>query len=109
MKKLCSIFLPGLLLLTLCTSANAYNGMEEDYARCMNGQDKIPNSEIVRACTRLISNAQEENSLVGYFHAMRASANTDRRANCYDVRKALLLIKDEKLQKILRPMEDANC
>lgn len=87
----------------------AYNGMEADYQACTQGSGKVSNRRIVQACTRLIDNAARENELVGFFHALRASANTDRSQNCQDAKVAKRLLKGAKLQQQVTQLLNKNC
>jgi hypothetical protein len=89
--------------------AAAYEGLQADYATCAQGRGKVANNQIVAACTRLIENAAQENELVGYFHALRAIASTDRARNCNDARIALKLLKDPKLVAHVQNLQKANC
>jgi hypothetical protein len=91
------------------TPATAYDGLKEDYATCTQGQGTVDNKLVVAACTRLINNAQVENETVGFFYALRASANTDRRSNCSDARKVLQLTKDPTFVSGAKTLIDANC
>jgi YARHG domain len=83
----------------------AYDGLQADMGLCLGGE---PN-EIVDACSRLISNAQAENEMVGMFYAMRASANTDQQQNCKDARKASTLTNAPKVRAIIQDLEKRNC
>ena len=97
-------------LLGLSTlTAVAYEGLQADYATCAQGRGKVSNNRIVAACTRLIDNAAQKNELVGYFHALRAIASTDRARNCSDARMALQLLKDPQLAGHVRTLQKANC
>ncbi len=64
---------------------------------------------MVGACSRLIENSRKENELVGMFYALRASVNTDKRANCQDARKAMSLIKTPGLRQSAQELEKMNC
>jgi len=102
----------SVVLVTVMTSAlqaQTYNGMQADYRVCTQGAGKIANARIVRACTRLIDNAATKNELVGFFHTLRASANTDRRQNCQDATIARRLLKGAKLQEQVRRLAATNC
>lgn len=81
----------------------------QDMDACMNGAGKIPNAQIVGACTRLIEAAAVENEVTGYFYAMRASANSDRQQNCADSRKVVELMTDAKLRGLGEQMVQNNC
>ena len=98
-----------LMVMTGLLQAQAYDGMEADYRDCTQGSGKIANEQIVRACSRLIDNAAQKNELVGFFHALRASANTDQRQNCQDARVAKRLLKGADLQKQVKRLEAKNC
>ena len=94
---------------TLGVVDTAYEGLQADYATCAQGRGKVANNRIVAACTRLIDNAAQKNELVGYFHALRAIASTDRGRNCRDARMALQLLKDPQLAGHVRTLQKANC
>ncbi len=102
-----------LSVLSVCflifSPAKAYEGLEKDFASCTKGSGKIPNTQIVQACTRLINNAAKHNSLTGSFFALRAIANTDRASNCRDARQALKLLENPKLIKHAKTLEKMNC
>jgi hypothetical protein len=108
MKSACWI-----ALFTACFAlahpAMSYQGLQADYATCTSGQGKVANSKVVQACSRLIKNAAKENSTIGFFYALRASANTDKRSNCRDAQKARQLIKDPKLQGSIDALHKKNC
>ncbi len=109
-----SILCVSLLALTLSltlplSSARAYDGLKEDFAACTQGSGKIANTQIVQACTRLIDNAAKQNSLTGYFFAMRAIANTDKDSNCRDARRAIRLLDNAKLINHAKTLEKMNC
>ena len=91
--------------------AVAYEGLQSDYATCAQGRGKVANNQIVAAsaCIRLIDNAVQKNELVGYFHALRAIASTDRARNCSDARMALQFMKDPQLAAHVRTLQKANC
>ena len=91
------------------TPAVSYQGFEADYSNCTTGQGKISNADVVKACSRLIKNAAKENETVGFFHALRASANNDKKSNCRDAHKARKLIKDPKLTGSINALIKANC
>ncbi len=91
------------------TPANAYDGLEKDYATCTQGGGKVSNAQIVQACTRLINNSAKKNSLVGSFYALRAIANTDKVSNCGDARQALKLLENPELIKHAKTLEEINC
>ncbi len=105
----------GFILSTVCASlitfspANAYEGLEKDFQSCTQGSGKIPNTQIVQACTRLIDNAAKHNSLTGSFFALRAIANTDKASNCQDARQALKLLENPNLIKHAKTLEKINC
>ncbi len=104
------IFLSILLVCFLApTQAIAYDGLKQDFATCTQGSGKVANTTIVKACTRLIDNAAKQNSLTGYFYALRAIANTDRASNCKDARQALKLLDNPDLIKHARTLEKMNC
>lgn len=86
----------AIFAITVCTvaPAGAYDGLDQDYATCTQGQGKVDADQVVQACTRLIDNSAKENELVGIFYAMRATASTDKKSNCRDARKILELVKD---------------
>lgn len=90
-------------------SAQAYDGMEKDYAACTQGQGKVSNETVVAACTRLIDNAAKENEMVGFFYAMRATANNDKKSNCADARKVLELTDDPTFVKGAKSLIELNC
>jgi hypothetical protein len=98
-----------LCAMALTGPALAYETLEADYKNCTSGAGKIPNGQIVSACTRLIDNAQAENELVGFFYALRASSNSDKAQNCSDARKAQTLIKAANLQENIQALIRNNC
>lgn len=102
---------PTILSLTLITSmpALAYDGMEKDFSTCTQGSGKVANTQIVKACTRLINNAAAENETVGFFYALRATANTDKKSNCRDARKAIKLLKDPGVVEAAKSLAKSNC
>jgi len=102
----CSILCISLLAFT---SANAYDGLKEDFATCTQGGGKVPDTQIVKACTQLIDNAAKQNSLTGYFYALRAFANTDKASNCADARQAIKLLDKAELIKHAKNLEKINC
>ena len=107
-----SRFLPvsaSALLAFATLTAVAYEGLQADYATCAQGRGKVANNRIVAACTRLIDNASQKSELVGYFHALRAIASTDRARNCSDARMALQFMKDPQLAAHVRTLQKANC
>lgn len=108
-KYLIAISCFGLASVAAASSSVAYNGMQADMAACMQGQGKVSKAVIVRGCSNLIDNAAKENEVVGYFYALRATANTDKRSNCRDARKALQLLKNPKLLQSVRMLEKNNC
>ena len=63
----------------------------------------------MEACTRLIDNAEVENSVTGMFYGMRASNNDDPAQNCFDARKSLELADDEAIKGLSQKLIDANC
>ena len=89
--------------------ALAYQGLEADYQVCTQGAGKVTNARIVQACTRLIDNAATKNEIVGFFHALRASANTDRAQNCADGRIAKDLLTGADMKAQAQKLIDANC
>lgn len=91
------------------TPAASYKGFEVDYSNCTSQQGKIPNSKIVQACSRLIKNAASENETVGFFHALRATANNDKKLNCHDAHKARKLIKNPDLASSIDQLIKNNC
>ncbi len=101
----------GLLAASFIYAAPAagYDGLTADYKTCTTGQGKVANGLVVAACTRLIDNAAKENSLVGMFHALRASANNDKNLNCRDAVKARELVTDPNLAGAIDDLENANC
>ena len=98
-----------LTAIVMTTPSQAYQGLEADYKTCTTGAGKVSNKNIVGSCSRLIKNAAKKNELVGYFHALRASANTDKRLNCQDAKAAFQLLSKPKLKKLARDMANANC
>ena len=97
------------IAITSTIPANAYEGLEQDYAACVQGSGKIANTKIVAACTRLIDNSAKKNALVGSFYALRAIANTDKASNCRDAREALKLLENPNLIKHAKTLEKINC
>lgn len=103
------------LLLLVCTvmlgalPARAYEGQENDFAACIQGQGKVDNQTVVKACTRLIDNAAEENEMVGFFYAMRAVANDDKALNCSDAKKVLELTDDPTFVEGAKTIMKTNC
>ena len=93
----------------IISPAYAYEGLEKDFQNCTQGSGKIPNTQIVQACTRLIDNAAKHNSLTGSFFALRAIANTDKASNCRDARQALKLLENPNLIKHAKTLEKMNC
>ncbi len=75
------------------TPLGAYEGLQQDFATCLQGQGKASSQQIVAACTRMIDNAKAENELIGFAHAMRAAENDDKALNCKDAKKAAKLVK----------------
>jgi hypothetical protein len=98
----------GLGLLT-AAPALAYDGFEADFATCTQGSGKVSNAEIVQACSRLIDNARAENETVGFFYALRATANTDKASNCHDAHKALKLLKAPAVVESAKALAKSNC
>jgi hypothetical protein len=96
-------------VMAIALQARAYEGMQADYRICTQGAGEVANERIVHACTRLIDNANQKNELVGFFHALRASANTDQRQNCRDAKIARGLLKDAKLQEQIDRLVATNC
>ena len=107
--KTAYLFIAAATALALVSPAQAYDGLEKDYQICTTGSGKVDNKVIVGACTRLINNAQAKNEIVGFFHALRAVANTDRKQNCHDAKVALELLKGEDLKSNARALIKANC
>lgn len=93
----------------ISSNVHAYKGMEKDFATCTQGSGKVPNTQIVKACTKLIDNAAKHNSLTGYFFALRAIANTDKASNCRDARQALKLLDNPKLLEHTKTLIKINC
>ena len=89
--------------------ARAYDGAEKDYPACTQGHGKVANKDIVAACTRLIDNAATENELVGFFYAMRATANDDKASNCHDAKKVLELTDDPTFVEGAKTLIKINC
>ena len=89
--------------------AHAYDGQEQDFAACTQGQGKVDNASVVAACTRLIDNAATENEMVGFFYALRASANDDKASNCRDAQKVLELTKDPTFVDGAKTLIKVNC
>jgi len=96
-------------VVTAAFQAQAYEGLQADYKACTHGAGKIANAQIVRACTRLIDNATKKNELIGFFHALRAAANIDKRQNCQDARIAGRLLKKESVIQQVKRLAAANC
>ncbi len=101
-----SIFCFGVLI---SSNAQAYEGMEKDFATCTQGGSKVLNTQIVKACTQLIDNAAKYNSLTGYFFALRAIANTNKASNCSDARQAMKLLDNPKLIEHTKQLIKINC
>ncbi len=97
------------MLVLALTSARAYDGMEKDFTTCTQGQGKVSNESVVEACTRLIDNAAKENEMVGFFYAMRATANDDKASNCRDAHKVLELSNDPTFVKGAKTLIEVNC
>ena len=93
----------------LVAPASAYDGLEGDFQECTQGGGNTPSDQVVAACSRLIDNAAEENEIVGFFYAIRASENNDRAQNCSDARRAAQLIQDPNLQANLQELQNINC
>ena len=91
------------------TTVFAYEGMNKDFATCTQGSGKVPNTQIVEACTNLIDNAKKHNSLTGYFFALRAIANTDKASNCQDAQQAMKLLDNPKLIEHTKTLIKINC
>jgi hypothetical protein len=105
-KRLCvTVCVIGLAM----ASARAYEGADKDFAVCTQGQGKVSNEAVVKACTRLIDNAAKENELVGFFYAMRATANDDKKLNCDDAHKVLELTTDPTFVKGAKTLIEVNC
>mgnify|MGYP005992463467 FL=1 len=101
-----SIFCFGVLA---TSQVQAYEGLEKDYATCTQGGGKVPNTQIVKACTQLIDNAAKHNSLTGTFFALRAIANTDKARNCQDAHQAKKLLENPKLLELTNQLIKINC
>jgi hypothetical protein len=101
----------ALVLVSAVTSAPAcaYDGHEKDFATCTQGQGKVDNSAVVAACTRLINNSAKENEVVGFFHAMRATANDDKASNCADAHKVLKMTDDPTFVAGAKTLIKVNC
>ncbi len=101
----------ALVLMSAAAAApvRAYDGQEKDFATCTQGQGKVDNSAVVAACTRLIDNAAKENELVGFFYAMRATANDDKASNCADAHKVLELTDDPTFVDGAKTLIKVNC
>ncbi len=107
--KIATPLLAAIAAIALAAPAQAYKTFEQDYQICTAGSGKVDNKVIVAACTRLINNAQAQNEIVGFFHALRAVANTDRKLNCHDGKVALKLLQGEKLKANARALIKSNC
>lgn len=94
-------------IVAFASVAHAYETLEADYKICTGG--KAQRADVVSACTRLIDNSATENELVGFFYALRATANTDKAQNCRDAKKVMQLIKDPKLAESAKQLEANNC
>jgi len=105
-KRLCVAFSMSVLAVT---SARAYEGADKDFAACTQGQGKVSNEAVVEACTRLIDNAAKENEMVGFFYAMRATANDDKKSNCHDAHKVLELTDDPTFVNGAKTLIKVNC
>ncbi len=105
----CPVALIGVMLIACASPSLAYDGLTADFATCTRGNSKTQAKAMVGACSRLIKNSKKENELVGMFYALRASVNTDKRANCLDARKAVSLIKDPKLRSSAQLIEKGSC
>ena len=92
--------------LIVSTQAFAYDGFEEDFAVCTQGNNI---GEVVAACTRLIDNAAAENATVGMFYGLRAANNDDKAQNCLDARKSLELADDDAIKGLSQTLINANC
>lgn len=102
----------GVALIAVMTTAapsQAYKTLTVDYQICTAGAGKVANQRIVDACTRLIKNASKKNELVGFFHALRATSNTNKQLNCQDAKTAFQLLSDPDHKKLARQLEQANC
>jgi hypothetical protein len=99
----------AVLAATAAAPALAYDGFETDFATCTQGSGKVSNAEIVKACSRLINNAQAENETVGFFYALRGSANTDKASNCRDAKKAIQLLKAPGVVEAAKQLAQNNC
>jgi hypothetical protein len=97
--------------LGLATAAPAfsYDGFEADFSTCTQGSGKVDNAAIVQACSRLIDNARAENETIGFFYALRASANTDKASNCRDAHKAVQLLKSPNVVESAKQLVKINC
>lgn len=99
----------ALMLSVAAPAAFAYDGLQADYATCTQGDAGTQAEAMVTACSRLIDNSSTENEMVGMFHAIRASVNTDKATNCEDARKAASLIKDAGLAASTQELVNSNC
>lgn len=99
----------ALAVMLASAPTQAYDGLKADYATCTTGAGKVSKELIVGACTRLIDNSAKKNELVGFFHALRASSNTNKKLNCQDAHAAFKLLNSNKLKKLARQLADANC
>lgn len=98
----------GFGLLT-AAPAYSYDRLEADFATCTQGSGKVDNAAIVQACSRLIDNARAENETIGFFYALRASANTDKASNCRDAHKAVQLLKSPDVVESAKQLVKINC
>ena len=102
--------LPALaLVLAVAGPAAGYETLEEDFSVCLGGPDQSSKEAVVGACTRLIDNAQTENSIVGTFYAMRAMSNDDGASNCRDAQKSLELADQPSTQEASQSLIDLYC
>lgn len=109
MKQRTCAVICALSLSAAVSAAVAYDGLENDYATCAQGDARTQAEAMVEACSRLIDNSTTENELVGMFYALRATVNTDRDANCQDARKAMSLIANPGLLGSAQELEKINC
>ncbi len=107
--KVRHLFALGCLSALAAAPAIAYDGQQKDFATCTQGQGKVANADVVQACTHLIDNAAKQNELVGFFYAMRATANDDKASNCRDARKVLELTDDPTFVDGAKTLIKVNC
>lgn len=107
--RTCIGVLVGSLGSFVAFSAMAYDGLQADFQTCTQGQGQVSDAAVVAACTRLIDNAQTENETIGFFYAMRATANTDKASNCRDARKVLELTNNPTFVNGAKSLIQTNC